>query len=324
MVIDAIDVHGMADLPTFQLAGLERQVHLQGPDPASVALGDALELFFAALSPRHLSNLLQRWGLTTEKEPPEIIGEPFPDQAHWTSAAIGADLVRDNRQRSITITVTVRLDPILFRDLRAEAAREPRLVTALSDGPIITVTVGALFTRSFDAIALSINSAQVGDERFPTLTSERPAWLTRLLSAMGDRFHRFTPDASAVAAWALEAANSRDAYPAYTAWQDALRDRLGEVRAYRDASNAPALLINNRPSRRWGARGAHTAALAAAVYLSGADILWAESDDPIIAEGIKRGALEQVILLSPSGSLRVQPPPQKKKRATAFRTRGPG
>lgn len=323
MVIDAIDVRGLADLSAFQVTDLERQAHLQGPDPASIALGDALELFFAALDPRHLRNLLRRWGLTTDDEPPEIIGEPFPDQAHWTSAASGADLVKDTRQRSITVAVTVRLDPILFRDLRAEAAREPRLVTALADGPVITVTVGALFTRSFDAIALSINSAQIGDERFPTLTSERPAWLTRLLSAMGSRFHRFTPDNRTVAAWALQAANSRDAYPAYTAWQAALRDRLGEVRAYRDASDAPALLIGNRPSRRWGARGAHIAALAAAVYLSEADILWAESDDPILADGIARGALEQVILLSPSGSLQVQPPPQK-KRATAFRSRGSG
>ena len=168
MVIDSVNIQGMADLSSLQLGGLERVSRFRGPDPGSVALGDALELFFAALSPRHLRALLRRWEVLAPDEDADIIGERFPDQASWSQPAIGGDIVADLNQRAITIAVTVRLDPVLFRALRAEAARQPRLVTALSGGPFITVTVGVLFTRSFDAMALSINSARTPSHHSPS------------------------------------------------------------------------------------------------------------------------------------------------------------
>lgn len=321
MLVESVDVEGMADLLRFSTGPLERITRFKGPDPASVALGDALELFFAALSPVHLRRLLARWQLLVLDEEPDLIVEPFPDQARWSTAAAGSDLVADPKTRAISVTAALRLDPVLFRGLRAEAARHPRLVTALSSGPVVTITVGALFASTFDALALSVNTVQIGEERFPTLDAERPAWLTRLLLALGPRFHRYTPDPHTVASWAMAAATSRDRFPAYTAWQQALAERLGVVRVALGAGGAPTLLVNERPVWRWGDHGARTAALAAAVHLSNADVLWAESEDPILAEGIEQGALEQVLLLGPGGERAVQPPPPRPK-ATAFRARG--
>ena len=321
MLVESVDVVGMADLPTFSSGELGRVSHFKGPDPGSVALGDAVELFFGALAPQHLHSLLARWGLLEPDEDPDIIADPFPDQVRWSTPAVGPDFVADPQQRAITVTVTVRLDPPLFRELRAQAARHPRLITALSGGPLVTVTVGALFANTFDALALSINDARIGDERFPTLASERPAWLTRLLIAIGGRFHRYSPGTSA-AKWALGALSSREQHGAYTAWQAALADRLGPVRAVEGATGGAMLLAGERPLWRWGERGWKTAALAAAVYLSGADVVWAESEDPLLADGIERGALEQVVLVGPGGSQTIASPPDTRKKATAFRARG--
>jgi hypothetical protein len=322
MVVDAVEIHGMADLPSLNLGALERLSHIKGPDPASVALGDGLELFFAALAPAHLHGLVRRWGLLEPDEEAEVIAEPFPDQARWTVPAASADLVSDAKQRAITVAVTLSLDPLLFRDLRAEAARHPRLVTALADGPVVTITVGALFAQTFDALALSINTVKVGQERFPTLSSERAAWMSRLLTAIGTRFHRYTPDVGQTAAWALAAATSRERHAHYTAWQAALQDRLGAVRVALGPGGAPMILVNEQPLRRWGEEGARATSLAAAIYLSGADVLWAESEDPLLAGGVERGALEQIITLGPGGD-RIVEAPKSQKKASAFRVRGP-
>lgn len=320
MVIDTIDIEGMADLPAFHMASLERTMHFQGPTPQTVALGDAIELFFAALNPMHLQNLLHRWGLISATETPEILTDPFPAQAQWSAPTVGADLVADPGQRAITVTVGLHLDPILFRQLRTEAARQPRLVTALAGGPKMTVSIGALFNRRFDALALSINHVRIGEESFPTLSSERPRWLTQLLTAIGERFHRPDLRSHDTATIALNAATSRPHFHRYTAWQHALTDRLGAVRVVQSTAGTPMLLVDDRPIRRWGARGAHLAALAAAIHLSDADIVWIESGDDMLLESVNAGALEQVLLTSGSGDVSVLAAPVRNV-ATQFRPR---
>ncbi|MEL6343563.1 MAG: hypothetical protein AAFV53_10540 [Myxococcota bacterium] len=318
MFVSSIVVQGHTDLPDFQLDDLDRVVHLKGPTPETTALGDALELVFAALSPAHMVALLARWEVLAPDEDAEIIADPFPSQAQWLVPAAAADLVADAGQRAITVSVTFTLDPLLFRDLRAQAARHPQLVSALAEGPNITITVGGLFARSFDALAVALQSVTVGNERFPTLPRERPAWLTRLLLQMGERFHRYTGPTDGLAAVALQMATSREHFERYQAWQAALERNLGAARVARGPGDVPIVIIDERPLRRWGPRGVQMVAQAGAVYLSGADILWADAQDDTLRQGLDAGALEQVFLIGDAGEIEVRATRAPAPRAAVF------
>ena len=78
------------------------------------------------------------------------------------------------------------------------------------------------------------------------------------------------------------------------------------------------LLGDGLPLRRHGARAIRDAALAASVHLSGADIVWAESDRPWLAAAIEGDAsvLEQVFRVHPGGTTRPEAPPPTPPRAT--------
>jgi len=191
-------------------------------------------------------------------------------------------------------------------------------VTALSQGPELTLTIGALFSTSLDALALSIQSVTIGSEHFSTLPTERPTWLTRLLQELGTRFRRHQPDPD-LAAVVLAAATSRDRFKDYQSWQAALAEPLGPARVARGAGGAPVLLIEDRPIRRWGARGLQLASLAASVHLYGADVLWVESAEPLLVPW--SDALEQLWQLSPAGNLAVVPDPPRMRRASHLRAR---
>jgi len=78
MFITAIHARGFRDLPDGRIDGLDRVVDLQGPAPAVTALGDAIELAFAALSEPGLTRLLRRWGLLADDETPGLTGTPRP------------------------------------------------------------------------------------------------------------------------------------------------------------------------------------------------------------------------------------------------------
>ncbi len=314
MFITAVEITGLAELPELHLSGLGRVVQVGGPSPASVALGDAIALAFAALSPAHCAAMLERWGVLGPGEQPEILADPFPSQASWTDRLAARHLVDDPNHRSITVSLTIELDPLLFRELRAEAARDPRLVTALAEGPMMTLCVGGLLATSYDALALSLQSVRIGEERFPTLPRERPLWLTRLLLTLGERFHRHTP--GSVAARALQVATSRQHHARYVAWQDALRERLGSVRVASGPGDAPVILADEKPLRRWGVAGRDLAALAGAVHLTGADVLWATTEDPLMAGAVEAGALEQVWWVCAAGE--PLKPTRKIRRAARF------
>ena len=156
MFITAVSVRGFADLALFELQDLGRRVELRGPDPASTALGDAIELAFAALSEDALARLLSRWGLLGPGEEAEINGENFPDQATWSDGQAARYLLPPGPERHIQVEIEIEPDPILYGELRAESAREPRLVIGLSEGGRLTLGVGALFASSFDALALNL------------------------------------------------------------------------------------------------------------------------------------------------------------------------
>ena len=111
MFVTAIHAQGFRDLPDGRVDGLDRLVDLRGPDPSTTALGDALELAFAALSAECLERLLRRWGVLTDGEAPEITGTPFPDQASWSDQQTARALVADSQTPRLKVEVTLTLDP---------------------------------------------------------------------------------------------------------------------------------------------------------------------------------------------------------------------
>ena len=158
MYITSISVSGFRDLPAAELEGLERVVALEGPDPATTALGDAIELAFAALSPDGLIRLLRRWEVAGPSEQISLTGEPFPEQATWSGQTHGRLLVADESRPHLRVTLALTLDPPLYGVVRSEAMRDPKVATALARGSSVQLSVGALFARSFDALAISINT----------------------------------------------------------------------------------------------------------------------------------------------------------------------
>jgi len=320
MFIASLHVEGLADLPEFRIEGLQRCVHLRGPTPQTTAVGDAIALAFAAFSPAACERLLRRWGVVGPQEEPEFMGELCVAQAHWKDRYAARRLVYEPDRRSIVVTIKIELDPLLFRQLRDEAVRDPRLVAALAGGAHLELSVGALFATSFDALALSLRGVRIGSERFPTLEKDRPVWLTRVLSSMSHRFHQHVTG-DGLAMRVMEAATSREHYDRYQSWQAHLEPKLGVVRPAWGPGGMPVLLADEQPLIRWGRAGFEAAALAASVYLEDPDVLWVETEDVGLAEVVQRGALEQIWLVSERGDVVVEPLKSRPRKAARFPTR---
>ena len=99
----------------------------------------------------------------------------------------------------------------------------------------------------------------------------------------------------------------RDHHAAYRQWQSALGPDGPHLRVARGADDRPTLLGDDQPLRRYGQAGQDRAALAAAIHLSGADILWAESADVLLKQAVESdpSPLEQVFSVSPTGTVGV-------------------
>jgi hypothetical protein len=320
MYITAIHARGFRDLQDGRLDGLGRLVDLEGPSPTTTALGDAVELAFAALSEPALDRLLRRWDLIAEGETPEITGAPFPDQASWTDQSTARALVADPDKPNLRVDLTLSLDPPLYGLLRAESARDPRVGAALGQGGALTLAVGALFTRTFDTMALTLHEVRIGDESFPTREGERPHWMPRLLRALATRLRRHDATASDAdtATAALDALLSQERHESARSWSAALSPDGPTLRVARGPGGAPILLGDGLPLRRHGARAQRDAALAAAVHLSGADVVWAESARPWLAAAVDgdASALEQVFRVHPGGTVVPTDAPPEPRRAT--------
>lgn len=317
MYITAISARGFRDLPEARLENLGRVVDLAGPTPATTALGDAVELAFAALSEQALEALLLRWGLLGPGEQPDLTGEGFPEEAAWDDQRAARALVADEQKRVLSVELTIALDPPLYGLLRGEAARDPRVVSALGQGGGITLGVGGLFTSTFDTLALSLQSFRIGDEAFPTRPGDRPRWLTRLLREIADRFHRYDPDAD-TAAVAMTAMTSRADFDAWEAWRAALQPDGPTLRAARGPGGLAVLLGDDLPLRRFGHQAERDAGLAAAVHLSRADVLWAESGRGWLVDTVDgdASALEQVFRVHPAGARTVEAPVESEPTPT--------
>jgi len=303
----SVQVRGFRDLSSATLADCDRSTHLVGPSPAVTALGDAIELAFAALSHEQLHRWAIRVGLLPEGAPVTESEAEFPDELLDCDPIASQALLAPVAKRALRVEVELHLDPPLFGQLRELAAREPRVVTALAERPTIRLAVGVLFTTTFDGLAIHLDTFAVGDVRFPVNGTERPHWLSRFLRGLRGRFHRFDP-ADDLPRQLLDAATSRDRHASYTAWQDALQPDGPRLRVARGTNDGPVLLGNNLPLRRHGQAGLDRATLAAAIHLSGADILWAESEDALLQAAVEAdpSPLEQVFMVGPTGGVRVQ------------------
>lgn len=317
MLVTAIEVQGFRDLPSFRAADLGRIVTVAGPTPAASALGDALELAFAAFHPAATTAMLRRWGALGPGEEAEIVGSPLPEQASWSSPLVGRWLVDSLESRHLTVALEIALDPVQYGALRALTAREPRLGSALTRDARASVTIGALFTNRFDAVALAVQSFSVGGEAYPASPGQRPPWVSALLRELGGRFVRFRPESDALPEEVLEAAISAERFDVYQRWQGALAERLGTVRAARGPGGRAVLLADDLPLRRHGAAGLRLAALNAAVYLSGADLLWAEAPETWLDEAVEGDAspLEQVWRVCADGMLHPELSAQRVEQA---------
>jgi len=304
--IVSVQVRGFRDLPSASLTELDRQVRLVGPAPAVTALGDAIELGFAALSQARMHRLAVRWGLLADGLPPDAPEGALADEVLDCDPIAAAAILAPDARRALRVSLELHLDPPLFGQLRDHAAREPRVVTALAERPTIRLAVGALFTTSLDAMAVHIDEFSVGDVRFPVHGKDRPQWLGSFLRGLKDRFHRFDlgddlPDEL------LDAATSRDRHEAYVGWQSALLPSGPRLRVARGTDDRPTLLGDDLPLRRFGQSGIDRAALAASVHLSGADIFWAESEDALLRAAVEESPspLEQVFTVGPDGDVQV-------------------
>lgn len=305
MYISAIEVQGLRDLPRFTARDLDRVVTVRGPGPAATALGDAIELFFAALSAPALLRFLHRVELLQPDEQPEILGEPHPVQASWRDRK-AAEFQVVQGERSRTVTLELALDPPLFRTLSDQAAREPRLASALGAGGAVRISVGALLATSMDAMALTLSGFEVAGERFPTSEAERPAWMKHFLATLVHRFHRAeTPGQADLPRRVLDVALSRDRHAAFQGWQRALAPHLGQVRPALGPGGRPELLADDLPLRRHGPAAVARAALAADAWLHAADVLWVDDGPDWIEQGVEGedSPLEQVFRICPEGSL---------------------
>lgn len=301
MFISSLRTRGFRDLSAFEATNLERIVTVSGSPPAVTALGDALELALGIFDPGRLERLFRRWRLGDSLE---FLSDGFVvEQASWSDGGHLRTLLGDGR--TVRVDLTLEPDPPLFRRLREQAAREPRLAPALAGGGVLHLSVGALFARSLDAVALSVDRFSLGDVVLSTSESQR--WVSKVLSSLGSRFHRHDP-AEPLGPLALDALTSFDRHDRYGQWASALEPEGPSLRVVQGPGEAPLVLADERLLDRWGPRTQHAAAVAASVYLSGAEIIWAESEESLLRRGVEGpgSPLEQVFVVQAGGALRVE------------------
>ncbi|HHO50419.1 MAG TPA: hypothetical protein ENK18_05980 [Deltaproteobacteria bacterium] len=196
-----------------ELGGLSRVVALP-PGIPRCAVADGLVLLATALDPRAL------WGFDTLGwgHDLELVGESEPQLLGLDPAEVGATV--GPGVQVVTIEAGLHLDPPLFGQLRAQAARDPRMVTALGQRPVLSVKVGWLLSQDRTAASPALLGIRIGDVAFETSGKERPGWLPGLCRDLAGRFARTTPlePVGAAAVRGLEASLSPDP-EARAGWQ---------------------------------------------------------------------------------------------------------
>lgn len=282
MWITGIRTEGFAPLAELEIEDLPRAAFIHGPADHCEQVAAALQLFFAGLLPERLPLVLVDLGFDPDPEGIEVLGQPLPDQARWTMPWAARALLADPGARNLKIRLSMALDPLQFRFLREHAGRHPWLVTALAEGARVEITVGWLFDKDHAAAAVSVLRVVLGEERVPVAGPESPNWLPAFLQGLARRF-RALPLAGGSLPHAAEA------------WLEALTDprpaRLQAATKLAASLASPPFSLDAARPVRWGEQAAvvtgpaarplawsgpaavEAVELAAAVHLSGAEIL---------------------------------------------------
>jgi len=302
MYLSSLTIRGLSDLPSFAAEGLGRMVVIDGPSPAAAAVGDGLNLLFAALNEDALSALLRRWGLIRTGEDAEIAADPLPTQATWSDRFVASTIVSDAVNRRIQVTADIRLDPLLNADLRTAAAGEPRLGLGLGSDASVRIEVSAFFAQSWDVLSLSVQSVVIGGERFPCASKERSTWMTRLLKELGRRFINHDQSEhhanEVFSAMVSPVAERHHGFLRFT-------NLVGDVRPASLPDGSTILLAGDRPLNRHGPAQTRAMHAAASATLHNADIMWLGESDPwneALTES-DDAPLEQLWSVAPDGSI---------------------
>ncbi len=255
--------------------------------PVSTAIGDALMMAAGALDPSRRFAVALGLGFDPDPivEPQQDDRAQPDDDGDVQLAGLDPDAVRAvvGDARSPKIEITVRLDPILYGRLREQSARDPRVVTALSQKAELTVSTGWLFSHDRRFVAPSALSLRVGEVSFPIAGKDRPAWVLPLLADLGARFARLEgPGTEAALAKALVSASlspkTRDR-SGYRRMITALQQpphslpRLELLRSGGDGAACLAFGDDLVRARQLGWRALHAVTLCQAALLWAPDVL---------------------------------------------------
>ena len=300
MFIESVEVVGFGGVPKWEGA-LGRVVRVAGPSRALLSFGDALLLGFASFDEGAFRALLARWGCLN----PVVEGEG----ATWEAAAGLAGVCEG--EGLLKVAVTFQLDPPQFGALRGHAARDPRLVDALSEGARVTVRTGARFSPGWDAVAIDALGFSVGEVAFAVHGPERPAWLTSVLQGLRGRLWRGLAPGER---WGEKARS-------WVASEQRAVARALAALASEPAALGEAVALPEGPAVYRGAQlvamrhlGAEAAAgTVGAVFLSGADIVVIDAlpagegwESWLAAQAeAEASPLEQVVMLGVGGGIQL-------------------
>lgn len=210
MLLTSIRVEGLRAAPEVALEDLGAVATLPaGAEGGAVA--DGLLLLGAALRPSGARAALHRLDVAGP-DTGWLLEDGLLDEVEALDADGVDALLQSGASRHVTVAVEVRPDPPMYRRLRDEAARDPRLLAALASGAGVSLRVGWLFNRAGTHASVSVLALRVGEERFPTGKIDRAPWMIGLLGAVGERLARADAevDEATLAARLHEAALSPD------------------------------------------------------------------------------------------------------------------
>lgn len=321
MHIRRIAFQGLRALPEFEATGLERVVPVLGTPEGRTALADAITIALSAFSVEDTVHAAALLGLGTDCE---VLGEPLPEELLVSRPGVARALFGEDR--SFKVKLDLILDPPQYGAMRANALRDPRLVSALAaKDTTLGISVGWFFTQDWSVASTSVLGVRLGDVELPLVGDERPAWLTRFFGGLAGRAHRHRPRELDTHGFAdAERSPDPERRAAARAVREALMGRpfgLGELHVIGTdelwlglASGGDVL-----PLRALGPRVEHLVGLAQAVHLSGAEILVAESplglaEKPrALARWLRAqseadgSALEQIFLIGQGGEGALEP-----------------
>ncbi|MCB9680028.1 MAG: hypothetical protein H6733_01025 [Alphaproteobacteria bacterium] len=315
MLLTSVRVEGLASAPDVAFEALDAVQALSSPDdgvPVGALLADGLALAQSALAPSTAPARLAALDLTTAATT-TLLDETLLDEVEALDPHGVAALVAPGVHRHVVVHLHLRPDPPLFRRLRDLAARDPRLLAALSSDGTLHVRVGWLFNRAGTHASVTVLAFHVGEERFPTARADRPAWMLDVLETLGTRLYAVpshTDEATLAAAFhdallSPSADTRAAAHRALHALAEPPFD-LGALSVVQQGPGRLRLAVGDTLDglRHWGALGLRAAQLAWVVHVVRPDVLLLEAPgDPAWRAWLEQAVtgpeatLEQVLLV---------------------------